>query len=50
MCGLLNIRVITITAESPFSNELLERHSLIISEMLDKILEDTGADFQPVLA
>ena len=47
-CESMNIRVITTAAESPFSIELTEWHNLIISEMLDKILEDTGADFQLV--
>ena len=46
----MNIRVITAAAESPFSNGLIERYNLIISEMLDKTLEDTGADFQLTLA
>ena len=35
--------------ESPFSNELIEQHNLVISEILDKTLKDTGADFQLVL-
>ena len=48
MCESMNIRVITTAAESPFSIELTEWHNLIISETLDKILEDTGADFQLV--
>ena len=50
MCESMNIRVITTAAESTVSNGLIERHNLIISEMLDKTLEDTGADFQMVLA
>ena len=48
MCESMNIRVITTAAESPFSIKLTEWHNLIISEMLDKILEGTGADFQLV--
>ena len=50
MSESMNIRVVTTAGESLFSNRLAERHNLIISEMLDKILEDTGADFQLVLA
>ena len=50
MCKSMNIRVITTAAESTVSNGLIEQHNLIISEMLDKTLEDTGADFQLVLA
>ena len=50
VCESMNIRVITTAAESRFSNGLIERHDLIIPEMLDKTLEDTGAYFQLVLA
>ena len=50
MCKSMNIKVITTAAESTVSNGLIERHNLIISEMLDKTLEDTGAYFQLVLA
>ena len=35
-----NIRFMLTAAESPFSNGLVERHNLILSEMLDKTLED----------
>ena len=50
MCESMNIRVVTTATESPFSNGLIAQHNLVISEMLDKTLEDTGADFQLVLA
>ena len=36
------VKVFTTAAESPFINGLIERHNLIISEMLDKTLEDTA--------
>ena len=45
----MNIRVIAKAAESPFSNGLIEQHNLVISEIVDKTLKDTGADFQLVL-
>ena len=37
-------------AESPFSNGLVERHNLILSEMLDKTLEDHNTGFELALA
>ena len=49
ICESMNIRVIAKAAESPFSNGLIEQHNLVISEILDKTLKDTGADFQLVL-
>ena len=50
MCESMNISVVNTAAKYSFSNGLIKRHNLIISEMLDKTLEDTGADFQLVLA
>lgn len=46
----MNIRVVTTAAELPFTNGLIEQHNLFISEILDKTLEETGTDFQLVLA
>ena len=46
----MNITVKTTGAESPWSNGLVERHNLIISEMLDKVLEDGSCDFEVALA
>ena len=37
-------------AESPWSNGLAERHNLVISEMLDKVLEDSQCDFDIALS
>ena len=50
MCEQLGITVKTTAAESPWSNGIVERHNLIISEMLDKVLEDTKCDFETALA
>lgn len=37
-----NIRVCTTAAESPFSNGICEKYNHVISEILDKIIYDTG--------
>ena len=50
MCESMNIRFMLTAAESPFSNGLVERHNLILSEMLDKTLEDHNTDFELALA
>ena len=50
MCEALNIKVRVTAGESPWSNGLVERHNLIISEMLDKILEDNTINIHIALA
>ena len=50
MCESLNIKIKTTGAEAPWSNGLVERHNLIISEMLDKVLEDTKCNSDIALA
>ena len=50
MCESMNIRFMLTEVESPFSNGLGERHNLILSEMLDKTLEDHNTDFELALA
>ena len=40
LCEQFNIVVQTIAADSPWSNGLVERHNLVLSEMLDKVLTD----------
>ena len=40
MYETMNITVKVTAAESLFSNGLIERHNMIIANMLDKILED----------
>ena len=41
MCEALGITVKTTAAESPWSNGLVERCNLVLSEMLDKIIDET---------
>ena len=41
MCETLGITVKTTAAESPWNNGLVERHNLVISEMVDKIIDET---------
>ena len=50
MCESMNIRFMLNAAESPFSNRLVERHNLILSEMLDKTLEDHNTDLEVALS
>ena len=50
MCEALNIKVRVTAGESPWSNGLVERHNLIISEMLDSILEDNNINIHIGLA
>ena len=50
MCEAMNIHVHTTAAESPFSNGLIEHHNLILSEMLNKVLENQNINFQLALA
>ena len=50
LCEAFNITVKTTSAESPWSNGLVERHNLTIAEMLDKVIEDTGCDIHIALA
>ena len=40
----MNITVKVTAAESPFSNGLVEKHNMIIANILDKILEDQQLD------
>ena len=44
MCETLGITVKTTAAESPWSNSLVERHNLVLSERLDKIIDETDCD------
>ena len=50
MCEALNIKVRVTAGESPWSNGLVERHNLIISEMLDSIMEDNNINIHIALA
>ena len=50
MCESLNINFKTTSVESPWSNGLIERHSLTLSEILDKVLEESKCSFEVALA
>ena len=46
MCESLGITIKKTAAESPWSNGLVERHNLILSEMLDKVIADTHCNIE----
>ena len=41
-----NLNLVTTAAESPWSNGLVERHNLIMGEMIEKTQEDTGCSLE----
>ena len=41
MAESLGITVKTTAAEAPWSNRLIERHNLVLADMLNKVLDDT---------
>ena len=41
MCETLGITVKTTAAECPWNSGLVERHNLVLSEMVDKIIDET---------
>ena len=49
LCEQFNIAVHTTAAESPWSNGLVERHNLILADMLNKVIADTGCSFNIAL-
>ena len=50
MCTAMNITVKVTAAESPFSNGLVERHNFIITDMMDKTLEESQFSLDLVLS
>ena len=44
MCAVLNIKVRTTPAESPFCNGTVERHNGLLSEMIEAVLNDTNCN------
>ena len=50
MCEATNINFKLTSAESPCSNGLVERHNLVLADMLDKILEETTSSIEIALA
>ena len=50
LCEALNIKVHTTGAESPWSNGIIERHNLVVSEMLNKVIEENHCSLDIALA
>ena len=50
MCEQMNITVKNTAGRSPWSNGLVERHNLVISEMLEKVLAESKCDFDAALS
>ena len=50
MCGAYNIIIKTTAAESPWSNELCERHNAILADAVTKTVEDTGCELEVALS
>ena len=50
MCEKLNIRFLVTAGESPFSNGLVERHNKVLSDMLDRFLEDCNCGIDIAIA
>ena len=46
LCESLGITIKTLSTEAPWSNGLVERHNLILPDMLDKILEENNCDLE----
>ena len=44
MCEILGITVKTTAAKSPWSNNLVEKHNVVLSEMLDKVIDVIDCD------
>ena len=49
MCDNLNIKMMTTSAESPWSNGLCERHNAVIGEAVSKILEEVNCSIDVAL-
>ena len=50
MCEAMNINFKLTGAESPWSNGLVERHNLILGDMLDRILEESTDNIEIAVA
>ena len=49
-CKSMNIVFKLTATEPPFSNGLVERHNLIIVDMLDKVLRESNIDINLALS
>ena len=47
---LLNTRVLTTAAESPWSNGITERHNALLADMVEKVMEDTKCSLEVAVA
>ena len=50
MCEALNTKVHTPGVESSWSNRIIEQHDLVLSEMLNKVLEENHCSLDIALA
>ena len=50
LCEALNIKVHRTGAESPWSKGIIEWHNLVLSEMLNKVLEENHSSLDIALA
>ena len=50
MCEAMNITIKVTAAESPFSNGLVDRHNFIITDMMDKKLEESQLNLDLALS
>ena len=46
MCESLRIVIKTAATESPWSNDLVEKHNLILADIFDKVLEEIQCDLE----
>ena len=47
---LLNTRILTTAAESPWSNGVTERHNALLAGMVEKVMEDTNCSLEIAVA
>ena len=50
MCSLMNIKVMTLPAESPWCNGIVERHNGILGQMIEAVVDDTGCNIDIAIA
>ena len=50
LCEKMNVSVKNTAGQSPWSNGLVERHNLVIAEMMDKVLAEDKCDFDLAFA
>jgi transposase InsO family protein len=50
MCSLMNIKVMTSPAESPWCNGTVERHNGILGQMIEAVMDETGCNVDIAIA